>query len=192
MASRGYSSLRRVGFSLQWLLLLRSVDSRHAGFSSCGTRALERRLSSCDARGLVAPRHVGSSQTRARTRVPCIGRRILNHCTTREVQVAHCFNLHFPDDICQTSLHLHICHLCIFFGGLSVQGLCPFKKKSGCFFIIEFKNSLYILDNSPLSHVSFANIFCQSVACLVAHSLDSVFLRAEIFNFNKVQLINHF
>ena len=27
--------------------------------------------------GLVAPRHVGSSQTRARTRVPCTGRRIL-------------------------------------------------------------------------------------------------------------------
>ena len=35
--------------------------------------------------GLVAPRHVGPSQTRARTRVPCIGRRILNHCATREV-----------------------------------------------------------------------------------------------------------
>ena len=35
--------------------------------------------------GLVAPRHVGSSRTRARTRVPCIERRILNHCTTREV-----------------------------------------------------------------------------------------------------------
>ena len=33
---------------------------------------------------LVAPRHVGSSQTRARTRVPCIGRQILNHCATRE------------------------------------------------------------------------------------------------------------
>ena len=27
---------------------------------------------------------MGSSQTRARTRVPCIGRQILNHCTTRE------------------------------------------------------------------------------------------------------------
>ena len=27
--------------------------------------------------GLVAPRHVRSSQTRARTRVPCIGRQIL-------------------------------------------------------------------------------------------------------------------
>ena len=29
---------------------------------------------------------MGSSRTRALTRVPCIGRRILNHCTTREVQ----------------------------------------------------------------------------------------------------------
>ena len=35
--------------------------------------------------GSVAPRHVGSSWTRAQTRVSCIGRWILNHCTTREV-----------------------------------------------------------------------------------------------------------
>ena len=34
--------------------------------------------------GLVAPQHVGSSQTRARTRVPCTGRWIPNHCATRE------------------------------------------------------------------------------------------------------------
>ena len=34
--------------------------------------------------GLVAPRHVGSSQTRARTRVPRTGRQILNPCATRE------------------------------------------------------------------------------------------------------------
>ena len=38
-ASRGYSSLQFPGFSLWWLLLLRSTGSRHAGFSSCGTRA---------------------------------------------------------------------------------------------------------------------------------------------------------
>ena len=37
--------------------------------------------------GLVAPRHVGFSQTRARTRVPCIGRQILNHCATREAHL---------------------------------------------------------------------------------------------------------
>ena len=35
--------------------------------------------------GLVALRHVASSQTRDRTYVPCIGRQILIHCTTREV-----------------------------------------------------------------------------------------------------------
>ena len=34
--------------------------------------------------GPVAPRQVGSSQTRARTRVPCIGRQILKHCATRQ------------------------------------------------------------------------------------------------------------
>ena len=38
-ASRGYSSLPCVGFSPQWLLLLRSTGFRRAGFSSCGLRA---------------------------------------------------------------------------------------------------------------------------------------------------------
>ena len=38
-ASGGYSSLWCAGFSLQWLLLLRSTGSRRAGFSSCGTWA---------------------------------------------------------------------------------------------------------------------------------------------------------
>ena len=47
-ASGGYFSLQCSGFALQWLLLLRSTGSRCVGFSSCGSRALERRLSSCD------------------------------------------------------------------------------------------------------------------------------------------------
>ncbi|XP_067558120.1 transcriptional activator Myb isoform X4 [Pseudorca crassidens] len=34
--------------------------------------------------GPAAPRHVGSSWTGAHTHVPCIGRRTLNHCATRE------------------------------------------------------------------------------------------------------------
>ena len=38
--------------------------------------------------GLVAPWHVGSPGTRDQTHVPCIGRRILNHCTTREAKGA--------------------------------------------------------------------------------------------------------
>ena len=42
--------------------------------------------------GLVAPWHVGSSRSRAGTRVPCLGRRILNHCATREVPLFFFFN----------------------------------------------------------------------------------------------------
>ena len=88
----GYSSLWCAGFSLRWLLLLWSTGSRCTSFSSYGTRAQQVWLAGSRAQaqqlwhtGLVAPWHVGSSQTRAQTRVPCIGRRILNHCTTREV-----------------------------------------------------------------------------------------------------------
>ena len=42
--SGGYSSLQCAGFSLRWLLLLQNTGSRHVSFSSCGSRALERRL----------------------------------------------------------------------------------------------------------------------------------------------------
>ena len=48
--SGGYSLLRCADFSLQWLLVLQGTGSRHAGFSSCGSQALEHRLSSCGAR----------------------------------------------------------------------------------------------------------------------------------------------
>ena len=37
--------------------------------------------------GLAAPWHVGSSSTRDQTLVPCIGRKILLHCTTRAVPI---------------------------------------------------------------------------------------------------------
>ena len=39
VVSRGYSLLQCTGFSLRWLLLLRSTGSRCEGFSSCGTWA---------------------------------------------------------------------------------------------------------------------------------------------------------
>ena len=49
-SEQGYSSLQCAGVSLRWLLLLQSTGSRCTGFSSCGSRALEHRLSSCGAR----------------------------------------------------------------------------------------------------------------------------------------------
>ena len=53
-----------------------------------GSRAQAQQLWCMD---LVALQHVESSWTRARICVPCIGRRILNHCATREVRHI-CFN----------------------------------------------------------------------------------------------------
>ena len=52
--------------------------------SRCGAQAPDAQAQQLWLTGLAAPRHVGSSQTRARTRVPCIGRQTPNHCTTRE------------------------------------------------------------------------------------------------------------
>ena len=55
-ASRGYCSLRCVGFSSRWLLLLPSLGSRCAGFSSCGSWTVEHRLSRCGARAQLLRR----------------------------------------------------------------------------------------------------------------------------------------
>ena len=60
--------------------------------------------------GLAAPRHVGSSQTRARTRVPCIGRQILNHCTTREAPVPCIFKISL--DTFSLTNGLFVVHAC--------------------------------------------------------------------------------
>ena len=62
--------------------------SHYRGLSCCGAQAPDAQAQYLWLTGLVAPRHVGSSQTRARTRVPYIGRQIPNHCTTREAQVS--------------------------------------------------------------------------------------------------------
>ena len=62
-----FLQLWRASFLLQRLLLLQS------------------RGSVAVVHGLAAAWHVASSQTRDRTRVPCAGRQIPIHCTTREV-----------------------------------------------------------------------------------------------------------
>ena len=73
VASRGSSPVAVHGFSLWWLLLLRSTVSRHMG--------------------LVALWHVGTSQTRDRTSVPCTARQILNCWTTRETLLTYFLSL---------------------------------------------------------------------------------------------------
>ena len=63
------------GFSLQWLLLLLSVDSRMCGLQQLkllGSRSQAQQLWFM---ALVAPQHVESSQTKDRNCVSCIGGR---------------------------------------------------------------------------------------------------------------------
>ena len=76
----GFLQLQQVGTTLHhgaWA-------SHYRGLSCCGAQAPDAQAQQLWLTGLVTPRHVGSSQTRARTRVPCIGRQTLNYCTTRE------------------------------------------------------------------------------------------------------------
>ena len=62
------------------------VQTSHSGGPSCcRAQALGSWAQWLWRTGFVAPWHVGSSQTRDRTHVPCLGRWILNHWTTREV-----------------------------------------------------------------------------------------------------------
>ena len=109
-----------------------SLVSASRGYSHCGARA-----SHCS--GLVALQHVGSSWTRARTRVPCIGRRILNHCATREAPV--------------------------FLNFLYIVGLLevPPKMKKSYIpkFCIQFQGTYGPVQASPIMHgPQFKNLHC--------------------------------
>ena len=74
----GFLQLQQVGTTLH-----RGARASHRrGLSCCGAQAPDGQAQQLWLTGLVALRHVGSSQTRARTRVPCIGRQILNRCAT--------------------------------------------------------------------------------------------------------------
>ena len=77
---KGFLQLRQAGATLH-----RGAWASHCcGLFRCGAQAPDAQAQQVWLTGLAAPRHVGSSWTGARTRVPCIGRRIPNHCATRE------------------------------------------------------------------------------------------------------------
>ena len=79
----GFLQLRQAGATLH-----RGAQASHYhGLSCCRAQAPDAQAQKLWLTGPFAPRHVGSSQTRARTHVPCIGRQILNHCATREAQL---------------------------------------------------------------------------------------------------------
>ena len=96
--------------------------------------------------------------------------------------------MHFPDNLSPgASFHCLLANcLLAFFGEVTVQVFGSFSNWVPCFLLLSFKCSLYILDNNPLSGMSFANCFSQSVS---SHPLDGLFCKATVFN--EVQLINY-
>ena len=103
------------------------------------------------------------------------------------------FNLYFLDDVWhRASFHILICHLYCISSLIRclLRSLAYFLNKWFIFLLLSFKSSLYILGNSLLSDMSFANIFSQYMACLFIPL--TVSFTAEGFNFNEVQLINDF
>ena len=73
-------------YLFNFFLFFGTRASHCCGLSRCGAQAPDAQAQRPWFTGPAAPRHVGSSRTGARTRVPCIGRRTLNHCATREAQ----------------------------------------------------------------------------------------------------------
>ena len=61
---------------------------------------------------------------------------------------------------------MSISHLYVFFGEVSVHVFCPFFDMIICFVCVEFKEFFIDLDISPLSVLSFGNIFSHSMGCL--------------------------
>ena len=104
--------------------------------------------------------------------------------SNRYITVSSCFNLHFSNDkLCWASFHMLPCHLCIFFGE-ACSDLFPIFKLVCLFSCSVLESSLYMLNTS--SGLCFANIFSQSVVCLLTP------LHEKFFNLNKVQRTNFF
>ena len=94
---------------------------------------------------------------------------VLSHC---------CFHLHFPGDIWYGGLFSYVYEkrrsvylakkICVSsLVRCLLRSLVYILVELSVFLLLSFKGSLYILDNSPLSDISFANIFSQSETCLL-------------------------
>lgn len=87
-------------------------------------------------------------------------------------------------DVCTSLTYLKIC---VSFGEMSSQtSLCILTS---CFLTMEFYNSLYILDTSPLSAIHFLRYFHQIYVLPIFgfsfYPLNSIFHRSEFLVYQK-------
>lgn len=57
-----------------------------------------------------------------------------------------------------------------------------------CFLLVRLESSLYILDIRLLSEIWLANVFSLPVCNLSSHLLQMSFHRANVFNFDEIQV----
>ena len=128
-ASGAHSSSRCAGLSLSRPLLLQSTSSRRAG-------------SVVVAHGPSCSTACGILPARARTRVPCTGRQILNHCATREAhpEVFHSYFL-FEHPTMAHTFHLSVIISLVSFTSRISTRFC--FKTSTCCGIIPTNADLY-------------------------------------------------
>ena len=71
-----------------------------------------------------------------------------------------------------------------FFGKMSIQSFCPFKKiRFFVFLMLSYMNYLWMLDINPLLIVSFENIFFFPFTRLSFHFVDGFLCCAKTFKF---------
>ena len=112
----------------------------------------------------VAPRHVGSSRTRARTCVPCTGRRILNHCATREAPGPSCFK-----DKCLGPVSTRSCpnsHLSAFHLNLTL----PYSSSSNPCLKFHHRNCSLLLP--PTAYLLNLKDTFKSLCCLIYRTTE--------------------
>ena len=119
-------------------------------------------------RGLVARQHVGSSRTRDRTRVPCIGRWILNHQATREIPVFIFLTkatldsnpTFVPELLCQVPSVSSFLHLQNGWGFFPASPLCLSRELCRELKHKHFSRVPERQSTSLNSRCSFVNYFC--------------------------------
>ena len=89
--------------------------------------------------------------------------------------------------------HAYLPSACCF-GEVSVKDFGSFIIVLVYFLIVELKKMFFAFLSFGLQSF-IRNVFCKyflPICDLSSHSLDSLFHRADIFNFNEAQLINFF
>jgi hypothetical protein len=103
---------------------------------------------------------------------------------SRCVWVSYCFNKNSL--VTNDGEHLYIGLFATYISSLvrSIQIFLLIEIGLFVLLLLNIKNSLYILNTSPLSDtIYFTNIFSQSVVCLFI--LSSICHKVEYFNFNE-------